>query len=26
VAILGGFAIVAVSGHVLTEYILTAVR
>ena len=26
VAILGGFAIVAVTGHVLTEYILTAVK
>ncbi|WP_445159969.1 DUF4126 domain-containing protein [Mycobacterium sp. Dal123C01] len=26
VAILGGFAIVAVTGHVLTEYLLTAVR
>jgi uncharacterized membrane protein len=26
VAILGGFAIVAVTGHVLTEYLLTAVK
>ena len=26
VAILGGFAVVAVTGHVLTEYILTAVK
>lgn len=26
VAILGGFALVAVTGHVLTEYILTAVK
>lgn len=26
VAVLGGFAIVAVTGHVLTEYILTAVK
>jgi uncharacterized membrane protein len=26
VAVLGGFAIVAVTGHVLTEYLLTAVR
>ncbi|OBK52908.1 DUF4126 domain-containing protein [Mycobacterium sp. 1081908.1] len=26
IAVLGGFAIVAVTGHVLTEYILTAVK
>ena len=26
VAILGAFAIVAVTGHVLTEYLLTAVK
>ncbi|MGZ4564961.1 MAG: DUF4126 domain-containing protein, partial [Mycobacterium sp.] len=26
VAILGGFAIAAVTGHVLTEYLLTAVK